>query len=199
MDIANAVATPKQRNRWKIAFFVLLAFFALFIEMARETTLLVDAKAPTGPPLTVRGDADFAQAYGSWVRSDGGSRLMPNTVQIQCDAATRICTEAQASIVGSTGFQYLDVLSATYPVTEWTAGSITYAKQDAGCVAYQTRLDLAQERATATRKLREEIPAGLTCDNLEPEVRMELTSGIAAQQAAPKPKTPVFDLIASLL
>lgn len=200
MDVIETVAVkPTARNRWKAAFFVLLALSALAIELAREAANFAGARLPSGPPMSVMATPEYAIVQGSWVRTDGGSVLMPNSVLIQCDAGTMQCNEAQAQVMVSPGFRYLDVISQNYPVTAWTADSITYAKGDAGCVNYTTRIDIAQQRATATRKIRNNPPAGLQCETLEPEIRMELVNGVTAQQAGPQPSTPLIDAIAALL
>lgn len=149
MDVIETVAVkPTARNRWKAAFFVLLALSALAIELAREAANFAGARLPSGPPMSVMATPEYAIVQGSWVRTDGGSVLMPNSVLIQCDAGTMQCNEAQAQVMVSPGFRYLDVISQNYPVTAWTADSITYAKGDAGCVNYTTRIDIAQQRAT---------------------------------------------------
>ena len=49
----------------------------------------------------------------------------------------------------------------------WTADSLTYAKLEAGCVDYVTRIDFAQKRAAATRTLRSNAPSALRCDLLD--------------------------------
>lgn len=90
----DVTAKPK-RNRWKWAFFVLLAVF----EFTRE--LLVLNMNPRARPVSFANVSRFqgyASAEGSWARIDGEGYMVPTAVRIECVEQTGECLEVTTSM-----------------------------------------------------------------------------------------------------
>ncbi len=98
METADAGSSytelPRRRNWWKLAFFVMLVLF----EIAREFAVLASAKGAQPSALkTIHGGSDYVLVRGRWMRSDGGSPIVPGAVTIECRKETGQCLKASVS------------------------------------------------------------------------------------------------------
>src|SRR5690242_3194636 len=76
-------------NGWKAAFFVALIAF----EIAREWAVVATTAEPMLATLATVNDWNgFVTAEGRWTRIDGGERLTPNIVRIECARDSGECT-----------------------------------------------------------------------------------------------------------
>lgn len=122
-------------NGWKIAFFVVLILF----ELAREVAVLEGAQGavPNGTAIVFSYEGS-ATAKGRWSRIDGGGRLMPAVVTIDCRKELGRCVEASTMI--SDKYVYapeLDWFDATFG-----DDAISYENDIPNCARYSVRIDL---------------------------------------------------------
>lgn len=167
----QVVATParRQRNWWKMAFFVMLLMF----ELAREWAVIASAEvAQPNAPASLFSYSGYTIAEGRWRRLDGGSPIVPSTVAIDCRREHGRCIEATTTI--SDRYVYapkLDWFDATF-----SQDAITYENDVPDCARYSVRLDLKLKKVFAVRE-RKDNPSNPTCAKLEPQIEMHLSDG----------------------
>lgn len=156
-------------NWWKLAFFVTLILF----EIAREWAVAASSATPIpNSMLMVNGSDSYASAQGSWKRADGGSKMVPGTVAIECRRNPDICIEASTMIYGDSVFApEVDFFPATF-----APGIVTYENDIPSCAKYSVTIDLKQEAVNALR-VRKPNPDNANCVKLEPRVSMRLDNG----------------------
>lgn len=169
----NDQPAKRRFNWWMLAFFVALLAF----EFTRELWVVSAHEPMVGDNFMLHGGAKqgYVSASGQWIRSDGGSRILPGTVKIECfNSAEPMCIEASATYFD--GSRSAPIFIELFTTTEFTDSAVTYENDNPGCAKYTVRLDLVQKRVTATRvkKATPELP---DCDKLEERVAMELGSG----------------------
>lgn len=159
-----------RRNWWKVAFFALLFVF----ELTREIAVISAAGvAQPNSQATMFQWEGFVRAEGSWKRIDGGGKLVPGTVTIECRPERKECTEASVRVMDDYVFApELDHFAATF-----TADAVTYVNDVPDCAKYSVRLDLALKKVFAVRE-RKEAPANPNCALLEKgRIEMQLGDG----------------------
>ncbi|MXO72076.1 hypothetical protein [Alteraurantiacibacter buctensis] len=157
-------------NWWKYAFFVAIIAF----ELAREFAVLASSNGAEA----IR-DADlfhldgYIRAEGTWRRSDGGERLLPGTVTIECLPEMGKCIEASVTFVD----QYVSTPEIDWFDARFSADAVTYENNRPDCARYLVRLDIPQRRVTAVR---EKVPnaSNPSCAVLEDRIEMELADGL---------------------
>ena len=156
----------QRRNWWKIGFFVMLIAF----EFTRELVVLEGgAKNKVSAAASVFSVGSYTTATGQWVRTDGGERLMPAAVLIECDEDRGECMEVTAhSFSGSVGTPVIDRFPA-----EFGADTVSYENEDPACARYTVRIDLKLEKVIALRE-RKDNPENLACQKLEKRIEMTL-------------------------
>lgn len=163
-----------KRNWWIPAFVVMTLAF----EVAREWAVVAQSEPISGSSLFVHWSPQtgYATAEGQWIRSDGGSPILPNSVSIRCerDPAPR-CIEASSSALGSTRSMHTTV--DIFDNVKFSEDGVTYTNPDPTCATYTVHIDGSQRRVTATRTAK----AGAECIDLERRVAMELNDGIKAK------------------
>lgn len=175
------------RNWWKIAFFVLLFMF----ELARE--LLVVSSGPQARPVSrarVFAMQGYVVAEGTWKRIDGGGKLVPGTVTIECREERGECVEANTAIHDNSVFSPdLSLFKARF-----TAEAVTYENDFPDCARYTVRIDLKLEKTFATRE-RKENPGNENCAKLEPRIEMQLADGYEYEDPTEGHFLPLFTVI----
>jgi hypothetical protein len=168
-DEGRALGRRRSWNWWKIGFFVMLIVFELTREFA---VLAATERAQPSALKTIFGHDGYVVARGRWLRSDGGSQIVPGTVTIECRRETGQCVEASVSTIDKSFLPpELDWFDATF-----TPDSVSYVNDNPACARYAVRIDLAQERAFATRD-RKANPTNEMCAKMEERVAMELGDG----------------------
>lgn len=157
----------KPRNWWKIGFFLALIAF----ELARETAVLEEAELPRlGVLANVYTSGGWTVAEGKWERLDGGDRLIPVSIRIQCAEALGECTQAAVTV-------YKNVVDSPTIKTfkaNFSPDLITY--QDAGvCATSITRIDLKLKRVFSVREMTKNPNA--ECAGLERRIESQLADG----------------------
>ena len=186
-----------RRNWWKYGFFVAL----IACEVLRELLVMTIHQQPIGPIMSVHGfPGVYVSAEGAWIRPGSTDQLGPHAVKIVCDAESQLCTETQADIDGNAWYgPYLFLNSNTYPVEEWADDSVTYVKDDATCVRYFTRIDLAQKRVTSTRTIRPNKARDQSCSFLDAEMQLELSDGLTHSSLTQRPLPPLLAFITKVM
>lgn len=165
-------AIKSRFNWWMLAFLVSLLAF----EIMRELLVIATNEPKVGDNLVIHGNDSlgYASARGQWVRSDGGSPILPGTVTIDCFKQENMCIEASSTYMPNS--RSAPIFVETFKPTEFDASGVTYENDEPGCAKYTVRIDLAQKRvlATRTRKANSSMP---NCAKLEERVAMELGSG----------------------
>lgn len=168
-DGASSTTPAKRRNWWKVGFFLMLVLF----EGAREWAVI--ASAEKAQPIAMKHIfryQGFVSAKGRWLRSDGGSPIVPGTVTIECVAEQRQCIEASVSSSGKDFYApEIDRFDATF-----SDQGVQYVNDRPDCATYSVNIDTKAERAIATR-IRKPNPSNAMCANLEPRIAMELGGG----------------------
>lgn len=166
-------SVPKRRS---VLLVIALVISLTAFEVAREGWVIAENEPVFGGMFTLTGSADqgFVIASGTWKRSDEGSPMVPGVTEIRCLKYLDICIEATANVsAGSRSmFMYMDLFSPT----EFSDSAVAYENDNPQCAKYSVRIDLAQNRVTATRA-RKENPELETCKTLEPRIAMELGNG----------------------
>jgi hypothetical protein len=168
-EIVSEAPAKRKRNWWKVAFFVLLFVF----ECTREWAVIASTE-PAEPNSSgmVMASTQWAQATGQWKRIDGGSKLMPAAVSIQCSPEPMPrCIEASAMIMDKSVMPPdIDVFDATF-----TPDAITYENDAPMCARYTVRIDLKLQKVFAVRqnKAGAKDLMGKPCD-IEDRIEMQL-------------------------
>lgn len=156
----------QRRNWWKIGFFVMLIAFEFMREWA---ALEADNKDRVSATASVFSVGTYTTATGQWVRTDGGERLMPASVLIECDGDRGECMEVTAhNFTGAVGTPIIDRFKA-----EFGPDTVSYENDNPDCARYTVRIDLKLEKVIALRE-RKENPKNLACQRLEKRIEMTL-------------------------
>lgn len=147
-----------------------MAIFAF--ELAREIAVIEGAAGAKPNVQNLVGSfgpegSRFITATGRWERNDGGDKLVPTTVTIQCREELGQCIEATTTIIDQSVFAP-DV--SFYPA-KFGDGTVTYTNDDPSCARYSVRIDVKLKLAVA---LRERKVATGDCARLEPSLRSQL-------------------------
>lgn len=154
------------RNWWKIAFFVLLFFF----EVTREFAVIAsNSEAQPNGFFNLFTHDGYTSAQGSWKRIDGGGKLMPSAVKIECDSAQSQCLEAYST--ANDGYFYAPTIDRFD--AQFTPDLITYENSYPDCATYTVRIDLALKKVLAVRT-RKPNPSNEHCETLEERIEMQL-------------------------
>lgn len=173
-DSANGVEQKRQRNWWKLAFFVALIAF----EIAREIAVLASAQGAQ-PNTTARliNYGGYFRAQGSWRRIDGGGALVPGTVTIECQRETGRCLEASVMV----SEQYVYAPEIDWFNARFSPDAVSYENDRPDCARYSVRLDLKMQKVFAVRD-RKENPSNPNCANLERRIEMQLGNGFESSR-----------------
>jgi hypothetical protein len=181
----------KRLNWWKIGFFCALLAF----EVTREIAVIEAAGGPTVSVLaTVTSFNGWTTAQGSWRRIDGGGKLVPVAVRIECDRERGQCTEATVNVFDN---------SVSAPVVErfdarFTPDAISYENNSPICVHYSTRIDLRLEKVISVRQ--RTADKSEICNTMEQRVEMQLADGWDSTDDGLKGHfVPVLSLLRALL
>jgi len=162
-------AAKTKRNWWKVAFFVALLAF----EMAREWAVIASAEeAQPSAVGMVFGSGDYIAARGRWKRIDGGDRLVPSTVTIQCRREMALCIESSVSI----NDRYVSAPEVELFTAQFTPDAVTYENDSPECARYSVSIDLKLKKAIAVRE-RKLSRTNARCVTLEPRIEMQLSDG----------------------
>lgn len=167
MTVSNRPLDAKRNwNGWKIAFFVMLLLF----EFAREWAVLADAggAVPNGT-ARVFSYGSFTTAQGRWARIDGGGKLMPAVVTIDCQQELERCIEASTTI----NDEYVYSPEIDWFEAKFSDDAVTYENDVPDCARYSVRIDLKLKKTFAVRE-RKSNPANPNCAKLEPRIEMQL-------------------------
>jgi len=164
------------RRSWPIYLAILgLILGLLAFEVMRELYVL-EANEPRyliSPPFSLYRYGDEVHAEGIWKRSDGGSEMVEGSVVIRCVRAWNACIEVNNNY--SAQFNVLNSFLDIQRNAVFSADAVEFSN-NAECAIYRIRLDLKQERVTATReKLSGALPE--VCAALESRVAMEMVDG----------------------
>lgn len=171
MSVGTEFAAERKRrwNWWKVAFFIALIAF----ELAREFAVIAnDQAAQPNTSKSIFGNENYIAARGSWLRSDGGSPIIPGAVTIECRKETGQCVEASVSA----GEVYFYAPELDWFDAKFTPEGVTYLNDNPDCARYTVRIDTVTDRAFATRD-RKANPLNDMCVNMEKRVAMELGDG----------------------
>lgn len=169
--MSDGADPPRKRSRnwWKYAFFLTLVAFELTREVA---VLATTGGAVPNTRASVFSMDGYVSAQGTWVRTDGGERLVPVTTTIQCTRESGQCLEANTRIMDDDVFApELDTFAATF-----TPEAVTYENSRPDCARYTVRIDLRLEQAFAVRE-RQDNPTNPDCRMLERRITMQLGNG----------------------
>ena len=178
-------------NWWKIGFFVALIAF----EIAREFAVLSFAEGASPSVLAdVAHFGDYTTARGRWRRIDGGDRLSPTTVTIECRQDIGKCIEASTWVndkfVGAPELDWFDA--------DFKAEAISYENDLPKCAKYSVRIDLKLDKVFAVRERKEEAKDA-ACAKLERRIEMQLGDGFDAEDNSINDHfVPVFQIIAAV-
>lgn len=168
--LATDTQVSNRRNWWKVAFFVLL----IVAELLRE--IIVLGNEPSAFPNTaamVINANGFVTAEGTWARTDGGGRLVPSAVRIECWQQDGSCAEFTTTIIDDSVFApTVDRFEATF-----SDDAVTYENDRPDCARYAVRIDLQIERVFAVRE-KVENPTNPNCTLLEPRIESTLVDGL---------------------
>ncbi len=177
-------------NWWKIAFFLLLFVF----EVTREIAVIAsysEAKPNAFFHLFTYGG--YTAAEGSWKRLDGGGKLMPTAVKIECNRDHGQCLEAYSN--ANDGFFYppnIDRFDARF-----TPDLITYENSAPDCATYIVRVDLALKKVLAVRT-RKPNPTNEQCKMLEERIEMQLADSYEYSDPGEGHFLPVLNTIGAI-
>ena len=190
-DTSDGISAKRQRNWWKVAFFVALFAF----ELAREFAVLASAEvAEPNATLQVFGGEGFATARGRWTRSDGGDPLVRATVNIECYRDRGECIEASTMMRGIYVYApEIDRFAASF-----TDGAVTYENDIPDCAKYSVRIDLRMERVFAVRE-RKENPTNPNCAQLERRIDMQLSDSYQSSDPLEGHFVPLFYVISKVV
>lgn len=192
MTVDAPLARRKTWSGWKIAFFVMLLLF----EGAREAAVLAAARGavPNGMAL-VSSYEGFTTAKGRWTRIDGGSRLMPAVVTIECRRDLGRCVEASTTVSD----EYVYSPEIDWFDAKFGEDAITYENDIPDCARYAVRIDLRLKKTFAVRE-RKDNPSNPTCAKLEPRIEMQLGDPNEGETDSGKDHfVPIFTLIRMVL
>jgi len=167
------VATREHRrwriNGWKVAFFAALLAF----EIAREWAVVASAEEPKLATLaTVRRWNAIVTAEGRWTRIDGGGRLTPNIVRIECSQDAGECNELFVQVNND----FVSAPSLNTFKAQFTPEAVTYENDASVCVHYSTRIDLRLNKTFAVRTKKDGVK-DKACRAMEPRIEMQLGDG----------------------
>lgn len=169
-------SSPAKRfNWWKLAFFVALFAF----EAAREAAVISIANdaMPNGSASVFRHDG-YVAASGTWKRIDGGSKLSPVVVTLDCREETGNCIEATTGM----SERYVYPPDITVHDATFTADAVTFVNDVPDCARYTVRIDTELKKAFAIRQ-RKQNPANPRCRDIEERIEMQLADGFELNRA----------------
>jgi len=159
----------RRRNWWKVAFFVVLLAF----EVTREMLVLNEAEgAVPNASAHVFSYDGYVRVQGSWKRIDGGGKLVPGTVTIECRQETGRCIEASTSL----NDKYVHAPDLSWFDATFTPQAVTYVNDMPDCARYSVRIDLDMKKAFAVRQ-KKQNPSNPNCAALEERIEMQIADG----------------------
>lgn len=182
---------PKRvRNWWKAAFFVMLLVF----EVTREIAVIASySEAKPNAYFHLFTYGGYTEAEGSWKRIDGGGKLMPTAVKIECNKSQGQCLEAYSNANG--GFFYAPKIVRFD--ARFTPDLITYENSDPDCATYTVRVDLTLKKVLAVRA-RKPNPINDQCKMLEERIEMQLADSYEYQNPGEGHFLPVLNTISMI-
>lgn len=118
-NAAGTIGTKMPRKWWKLAFFVLLFAF----EVVREWAVIENATgAQANAPFHLFRMEGYVVANGRWWRTDGGGKLVPSTVTIECRQETGECVEASVAMFG----EYVPAPEMDWFDAQFSPDAVTY-------------------------------------------------------------------------
>jgi hypothetical protein len=181
----------KSRNWWKLGFFALLFLF----EGAREWAVVVSNTPVTlGSSAFVARYGDYVTASGQWKRLDGGERLEPSYIKIDCWESEKRCILASISAHGN----FITDPDISRFSANFTADSVTYRDEAPVCVTYEVRIDLRLQKVFATRVTKGAAPTDL-CAHYEKRMELTLGNGFEMYDATKGHFLPVLSAVWLLL
>lgn len=160
----------QRRNWWKIGFFVMLFAF----EFVREIAVLNINNPPTIiANATVGQLGPYISARGRWTRLDKDEDLVPSSVSIECNEASKECTEASVMVLdGGVGTPNVSRFPAKFE-----QDSVSYQNDTPACVTYSTRIDLKLKKAFSVRDHKKDAQNDELCKGTEERIEMVLGDG----------------------
>lgn len=161
--------TRKPINWWKVGFFVMLLAF----EVVREWAVLgnVEERPVHNVDFSLISVDGLTTAQGIWKRIDGGGKMMPASIRIECWQDRALCLEISANTYG----KYVPAPEVDYFDAKFSPDAVTYENDNPTCAKYSVRMDLKLNKVFAVRQ-RKENPSNPTCAQFEPRIEMVLSS-----------------------
>jgi hypothetical protein len=128
-----------------------LVFEAVLLIALFVTSLLLyvhstSVRSPFLPHYHFAHDGNTLRVQGTWRREDGGDAWPSQTTTVECERATRQCTEASAVLAD--GEQLMPVLLHIFQIIEWSE-SVVVARGSTGlCIEETYQFHLATQSVT---------------------------------------------------
>ncbi|WP_430414143.1 hypothetical protein [Parasphingorhabdus sp.] len=147
----------------------------LILELTRELLVLASSQQPSLLVMkSIWQSENLVMAEGRWRRTDGGDRLIPNMVNIECDRRKGTCLVVDVTL----SKQSVMPPEASFYSANFTENGATYS-YTTNCVVYDVTIDARADHATQIRRMREksEQTPLTTCGVIDDRIEMALTSG----------------------
>jgi hypothetical protein len=174
----------------------------VLVGLVAAMNLYVDTKVPVGmssfQDLTKTGDGSV-MVSGTWMRTDLTDDTIANPLQtskIECDKAANRCTEALASVSGTT--LMVDVVD--YDIQSWTPDAIVLRKDDL-CATELFTIDLNTKAVTGAGHTTNETNAYCATNQSDKKTwTFQLSNGFKTywemrQKARPLPLRVIYSLL----
>jgi len=154
-----------------------VACFCLYVENTR-------IKSPFLPHLTFSHDNDSLSVTGTWRREDGDDAYPSQTTTIDCERATRRCTEASAVLARSD--LLMPIVIHTFDITQWNDSVIIARGSTALCVdeTYEFHLTTKAVTGLILRKRNDPCHSAPGVAQSTNPVRMRMVDGYEEGWAA---------------
>ena len=195
--------TLTRSKRWFVGFCCLSSALALVLVIVVALNAYVDSKVPVGmatfQDFTKTGDG-LVTVTGTWTRTDladtDDTIASPlQTSKIECDKAANRCTEAQASVFGTTLMTDL----VDYDIQSWTPDAIVMVRDDL-CATEIFTIDLNTKAVTGAGHTTHEADAYCASNKNEKKAwKYQLGNGFKVywelrQKARPMPLRVIYSV-----
>jgi hypothetical protein len=194
-------ATLTRPKKLFVVFCCICSALFVMVGAVLAMNLYVDTKVPVGmsslQDLTKTGDG-FVTVTGTWTRTDLTDDTIANPLQtskIECDKAANRCTEALASVSGTT--LMTDVVD--YDIQSWTPDAIVMRKDDL-CETEVFTIDLNTKAVTGAGHTTHETDAFCAMNHSDTKNwTFQLSNGFKTywelrQKARPMPLRVIYSL-----